>query len=325
MNAAKKIANFTVNTFFMPKTILLLILFISAQIKAQETASFLFNKGFNYIMVDKETSIKYFTESLKKDPEFSLAYYYRGLANYKIGNYQLAIADFDKALISDKNMIKCFMYKGFAHQQLNQSTKALHSFETYLESKPIPSASDHLVVAKAKAATGDVKGALSHYKLALGEMPSEENLYRLFLATYENKEYKKSLELINQVIQLNPSFYGYYIHKGKVELMIKKFDSALHNFDLSIGLNPDVADSYYLKGNTLDTLGRFDEALTYYTSAIQLNPTDGTYYSKRGNTKMTLGNKKGACLDWTIAGKLGYYADFDKIKTVCEQTTIFSK
>ncbi len=309
----------------MSKIFLFILFTLSLPLKAQETASFLFNKGFNYIIVDKPTSIKYFTQSLEQDPDFSLAYYYRGLANYKIGNYNLAIADFSKALVSDKNMIKCYMYKGFAHQQLNESNKALQSFESYLEAKPLASSSDHLVVAKAKAATGDIEGALVHYKQALGELPSEENLYRLFLATYDAKDYKKSLELINQVIQINPEFYGYYIHKGKVELLVKKFDSALHDFDLSIGLNPEVADSYFLKGNTLDTLGRFEEALSFYTSAIELNPTDGTYYSKRGNTKLTLGNKDGACLDWTIAGKLGYYADFNKIKTVCEQTTIYSK
>lgn len=309
----------------MKKTAILFFLFISIQLKAQETASFLFNKGFNYILIDKGIAIDYFTQSLKKDADFTLAYYYRGLANYKLGNYQLAINDFDKALVSDVNMIKCYMYKGFAFQQLDKANNALESFEVYLSSKSTTTQSDHLVVAKAKAATGDIKGALKHYELALGDIPSEEHLYHLFLATYEQGNYKKSLELINEIIQLNPTFYGYYLHKGKVELNVKKFDSALKNFELSLGLNPEVADSYFLKANTLDTLGRFDEAIMNYTTAIQLNPTDGTYYSKRGNTKMTLGNKNGACLDWTIAGKLGYYADFDKIKTVCEQTNIYSK
>ncbi len=309
----------------MPKPVIIILILFSAQLKAQETASFLFNKGFNYIVVDKEVSIEYFTKSLEIDPGFSLAYYYRGLANYKIGNYELAINDFDKALAADNNMVKCYMYKGFAYQQLDNAQNALEAFEAYMKSKTTTTHSDHLVIAKAKAATGDLKGALKHYELALGDTPSEEHLYHLFLATFEQKDYKRALGLINEIIQLNPSFYGYYLHKGKVELEIKKFDSALKNFDLSLGLNPDIADSYFLKGNILDTLGRFDEALINYTTAIQLNPTDGTYYSKRGNTKMTLGNKNGACLDWTIAGKLGYYADFDKIKTVCEQTKVYSK
>lgn len=309
----------------MSKSIILLLLFGSIQLKAQETASFLFNKGFNYIMVDKEKSIDYFTQSISKDPTFSLAYYYRGLTNYKLGRYELSIKDFDKAISTDANMVKCYMYRGFAFQQLDNSQDALQSFEAYMNSKSTITQSDHLVVAKAKAATGDIKGALKEYELALGEKHSEEHLYHLFLATYEQKNFKRSLELIDEIIQLNPSFYGYYLHKGKVELNIKKFDNALRNFDLSLALNPDVADSYFLKGNTLDTLGRFDEALINYSNAIKLNPTDGTYYSKRGNTKMTLGNRNGACLDWTIAGKLGYYADFDKIKTVCEQTNIYSK
>ncbi len=309
----------------MSKAIILILLFTSIQLKAQETASFLFNKGFNYIMIDKQKSIEYFTQSLTKDPAFSLAYYYRGLANYKLGNYALAISDFDKAQANDDNMVKCYMYKGFAYQQLDNPKSALKSFESYMDTKSDISKSDHLVVAKAKAATGDLKGALKEYHKALDENPTEEQLYRLFLETYKQGKYKDALALINQIIKLNPTFYGYYLHKGKVELSIKHFDLAIKNFDQSLGLNPNVADSYFLKGNTLDTLGRFDEALINYTTAIKLNPTDGTYYSKRGNTRMALGNKSGACLDWNIAGKLGYYADFDKIKTVCEQTTIYSK
>ncbi len=309
----------------MSKIILLFFLLFSFQLKGQETASFLFNQGFNYIIIDKQTSIKFFSKSLEKDPEFSLAYYYRGLANYKLGNYQLAISDFDRALTTDANMIKCYMYKGFAYQHINNDRQALHSFESYMASINSPTASDHLVIAKAKATTGDVKGALKHYELAMKENPSEEHLYHLFLANYDQQNYEEALKLINQVIQLNPSFYGYYLHKGKVELMVKNFDNALKSFNNALGLNREVADSYFMKANTLDTLGRFEEALLNYTSAIKLNPTDGTYYSKRGNTKLTLGNKDGACLDWTIAGKLGYYADFDKIKTVCEQTNIYSK
>lgn len=311
----------------MPKRVFLflILLFISIHLKAQKTASFLFNKGFNYLILDKHISIDYFTQSLEKDPKFSLAYYYRGLANYKIGNYELAIKDFDKALSTDDNMVKCHMYKGFAYQHLNKSKNALKSFEKYMDTKNHTSYSDHLVVAKAKAATGDLKGALREYQKALAENPTEEQLYHLFLATYEQEKYKDALELINRIIQLNPTFYGYYLQKGKVELNIRKFNGALKNFNLSIGLNPEIADIYFLKGSTLDTLSRLDEALINYTTAIQLNPTDGTYYSKRGNTRMALGNRSGACLDWTIAGKLGYYADFDKIKTICEKTIIEKK
>ncbi len=309
----------------MLRVIIPFLIFISTQLKAQETASFLFNKGFNYIIVDKQKSINYFTQSLLQDPEFSLAYYYRGLTNYKIGNYKLAIIDFDKALATDNNMVKCHILKGFAYQQLDNADGALSSFKSYINTKNYITNSDFLVLAKAKAATGDLKGALKEYHKALDKNPTEEQLYHLFLATYEQEKYKDALVLIDKILKLNPTFYGYYIYKGKVELNIKHFDQAIKNFDLSIGLNPNVADTYFLKANTLDTLGRFNEALINYTTAIKLNPSDGTYYSKRGNTKMAIGNRDGACLDWTIAGKFGYYADFDKIKTVCEQTNIYSK
>lgn len=303
----------------------ILIILIPKVSQGQETASFLFNKGYNYLLVDKNLSVKYFSQSIERDPKFSLAYFYRGLANYKLGNYNNAITDFRLALAHDANLIKCYMYIGFAQQQLDKSEKALLSFENYMKHQTSATNSDHLLIAKAKEATGDMEGAIKEYKLAMDEHPSEEQLYHLFLATYEQGQYKKSLAIIDQILQLNPTFYGYYLHKGKVELKIKKFISALQNFNLALGLNPEVADSYFMKANVLDTLNRFDEAMINYSNAIQLNPSDGTYYSKRGNTKMEMGNKNGACLDWTIAGKLGYYADFDKIKTICEQTIIKNK
>ncbi|MCB0495602.1 MAG: tetratricopeptide repeat protein [Cyclobacteriaceae bacterium] len=307
----------------MKKGTLIFLLIVTSRILfAQQTASFLFNKGYNYLLADKNESIKYFTQSLEKDPEFSLAYFYRGMANYKLGNYSESINDFNEALSHDSNLIKCYMYMGFAEQQLNEPEKALAFFEKYIKHQANVSNTDHLVLAKAKQELGDMDGALKEYKLAMDEKPSEEQLYHLFLATYEKGDYKKALELINSILQLNPTFYGYYLHKGKVELNIKSFNNALQNFNVALGLNPEVADTYFLKANVLDTLDRYDEALTNYSTAIQLNPSDGTYYSKRGNVKMTMGNRNGACLDWTIAGKLGYYADFDKIKTICEQTII---
>ncbi len=285
----------------------------------------MFNKGFNYLLVDKAEAIRYFSQSLEADSTFSLAYYYRGLARYKMGNYPRALSDFKQALRYDTHMIKCYMYQGFTYRQLNQPKLALAAFKQYLELTPSINKSDYLVMAKATAAAGHPKEALVYYEKAVEETPTEAQLYRLFLATYDEGNYKKALQLIEDIISINPSFYGYYIHKGKVELKLKKPNNALHNFDMAMGLNRQVADTYFLKGTVLDTLGRFEEALQHYTAAIQLNPTDGTYYSKRGNIKITLGNKEGACLDWTIAGKLGYYADFDKIKTVCQQTTIYSK
>jgi tetratricopeptide (TPR) repeat protein len=83
-------------------------------------------------------------------------------------------------------------------------------------------------------------------------------------------------------------------------------------------LEPSVSDSYFLRGQALDTLQKHELAIVDFTKAIDLNPKDGTYYSKRGNARYAMGNRNAACLDWTIAGNLGYYQDFDKIKSICE-------
>ena len=96
------------------------------------------------------------------------------------------------------------------------------------------------------------------------------------------------------------------------------FPLAFEDFSTSLKYNDQNADAYYSRGMVLDTLNRSTEAIDNYTIAISLNSDDGTYFSRRGNARFNTGNKEGACLDWTIAGNLGYYQDYEKVKQLCD-------
>ena len=79
-----------------------------------------------------------------------------------------------------------------------------------------------------------------------------------------------------------------------------------------------VVQSYSMYFAQIKTAYTFPSMSLNYDTAIAYNPRDGTYFFHRGYAKLAKGDRLGACDDWYIAGSLGYYADFQKIKEVCE-------
>jgi len=283
-----------------------------------QSREFLFNNGVNYLLADKEMAVKQFTRAIELDPNFSAAYFYRGLAEFKLGEYKRAIMDFDKVNQLDTTLKVIHMYKGFAYRQLGDEDNALASFTTYMEGKENLTSLDYSIIGKAKMKTGDVKGAIDDFEKALTKENNASQHYYLFLALYQSEHYKEAIDHINLAIEKNDEFYGYYLNRGNSMLMIGKFKEAIINYDYALELEPEVSDSYFLRGRALDTLNMHNSAINDFTKAISLNPYDGTYYSKRGNAKYSSGDRDAACLDWTIANNLGYYEDFDKIKSLCD-------
>ncbi len=306
------------NTPFTTSLILGLLLFFIGLNGFTQSREFLFNSGINYMLVDKEMAIDQFTKSIALDSNFSAAYFYRGVSRFKLGQYQKAIIDFDKVSKLDSTVNVVHAYKGFAYRQLGESELSLESFSLYMDSRDQLSAVDYNIIAKVQMETGDLTGAIASFESALRMNEEESQYYYLYQALYGNGDYQKALEQINYAIDENSEFYGYYLNRGNTKLMLGNFESALGDYDYALTLEPSVPDSYYLRGRALDTLNHHNKAILDFNRAIELNPNDGTYFSKRGNAKFASGNRDAACLDWTIANNLGYYEDFNKIKTLCE-------
>ena len=302
------------------KSILYIIigLFFTISANGQTLVQKHFNKGYNYLLLDKEIALESFNKVIAADSLYAPAYYYKGLINYKKGQYAECINIFNKALALDSTLDIIHMYKGFAYKQLENDSLAIENFSKYIGRNPNAGGLEYTVRGKSKLANGDTKGALDDFSTAANEQPTEQNHYYRFLVLFENKKYSEAIKEINTTINFNSDFYGYYLHKGNTLFKLGKFKEAINTYSSAIKYNEAIADSYYLRGVTFDTISMYNNAINDFTLAIKLNSADGTFYSKRGNSKYANGNKSGACLDWTIAGKLGYYEDFERIKALCE-------
>lgn len=297
-----------------------LYLFTLSSSLAQQSAKQLFNKGYYNISVDRAAAINYLTKSIEIDSVYTDAFFHRGVCYFKQGQYEKALEDFNQVYALNPNMNIIWMYRGFTYRNMGKIDSALNSFSRYITLNPTDTtAYSYILRGKMKYELGDFSGAVEDYDMALKLKPFEEKYqYYRFVALYDNKMYRKALQAVTRLTEINPDFYGYYFYKGNVYTQLDRLDSAIYMYNISIIKNYQNADGYFYRAQAYHQKGEFNKALEDYNTAIGLNPDDGSYYSKRGNCKLEKSDKSGACEDWHEAGNLGYYEDFDKIKKVCQ-------
>ena len=62
---------------------------------------------------------------------------------------------------------------------------------------------------------------------------------------FQNAEYNKAIELINQSIQLKNDFEISYFYRAACHHALNKLDEAMLDYTKSIKLNPKMTDAYY--------------------------------------------------------------------------------
>jgi len=308
--------------FIHLRTASLILLFLAKSFgaMAQLPSDKLFRTGYYYLSVDNDKSIEYLTKAIERDSTRAKYYFFRGIAKFKLGDYNRCIFDFNKAGELDSALSITHMYQGMAYKNLGMYWEASAQIDEFIQKNDHDSTGyAYLIRGKARLAAEDFEGALSDFTLLTETFPQVEsgNYYRL-VAFLQMGDYSSALEDVNLLLEENPDFYGYYFYRGNIYFGLGNFHKAIQDYSTSLIYNEYNADAYYKRGMVLDTLKRHQEAIENYTYAIALNSSDGVYYSHRGNSRFTAGNKEGACLDWTIAGNLGYYEDFDKVSRFCD-------
>lgn len=298
----------------------LLYSIITIRTYAQDNATDYYERGYRYLSIDKEKAIEYLSKSIKLDNKNPDAFFHRGITYFKQDQFDSALLDFDKAYELNPDLSIIEMYKGFTYRNQGDFNSALESFSNYISLHPTDtSAYSYILRGKMKYELGDFNGAVNDYDMATKLKPFEEKYnYYKFIAFRDAGMQQEALKCVSNLIEVNPNFYGYYFYKGKLYQDIGHYDSAIFMYNVAIIKNYQNPDSYYFRAQTYEKLEKLDKAIEDYNTAIALNKNEGAYYSNRGNCKLLMGNKEGACEDWTEAGELGYYEDFDKVKSVCE-------
>ncbi len=79
------------------------------------------------------------------------------------------------------------------------------------------------------------------------------------------KDWHQVLQLIDQVIQLNPQSGVAHSNRGNIFLELGKVEEALISYEKAIALGPLYVEAHNNRGNVFQRLGRFAEAMHFKT------------------------------------------------------------
>ncbi len=223
-------------------------------------------------------AINDFDVAVKKKPDYSHAFYNRGISKYELGKnigdstmFYEALSDLNEALKYDEEFHEAYSYRANVFSELNQFDFALSDYNLALELKP--NNVDYIIN------RGINFGKMGQLNKAVKDLEFAIELDSLNPSAYVNlgrayaglKEYEKSINLYTKALELKP------------ELDVAKFNRAI--------------SYWFLKNN--------EKALKELNELIEQSPNFSDAYLKRGQIYLDLKDKTAACNDLNMAKQLG--------------------
>lgn len=296
------------------------------------------NRGRGRPETDYQGRIDDFTQAIKSNPRYAIAYTYRA-GNYVLtGKMAEAIKDCDKAIQLNPQDAGAYYNRAFAHYQQGRHRydKAIADLTQSAKLNPTD-ASAFYTLSELHREKKDFELAVEYSTKGIQLNPHDVHAY-FYARAQANamlNKYQEAIEDYSKVIDLSPSYPGVYTRRAGCYLCTENWDAALNDCDLALRQNWQDAGAYYNRANvyyawkewhrvTNDllmsiNLGRRDASAYYYlgiaylnrgvlddafaelTYAFRLNRRDENALNKRGEIRCIYGDYKRAIDDFEAA------------------------
>jgi tetratricopeptide (TPR) repeat protein len=298
----------------------------------EKEASLIIREALEYISNgDYENANTSFDKAISVNPNYAVAYYYKGDLYFKKREYKQAIDYHDKALKINPDYIDVIKQKGLALFELKEYEQAVTCFDKALHIK-----SDQSIVEfKEKAIRNlqeieELKKGISLYDLdkydeALicfnrsleANSKNTQTLYYKGRALAHQSQFNEAISCFDEALKINPIYDEALKAKElaikeqrqkKISLLVEEglqysknnnYLNAIDSFDKAIKLDPKNYIPYYYKGEVLFKRQEYNEAIECYSKALEIKPDYAEAYYIKGLAFSDLGKHKEAisCFD----------------------------
>ena len=266
-----------------------------------------FSVGYLHSNKDKtdfNAVISAFGKALSLKPDYSDAYYNRGVTYGELGQNEAALADYDEAIRLKPNFTEAYNNRGVTKVHLGQNETALTDYDKALLLKP-DYADAYNNRGNAKKNLGQYEAALADYDKALRLKPKYADAYNNRAAVqFDLGQYENAFADFDKALGLNPDFAEVYCNRGVAKSKLGHYEAAIADFDEALRLNSDYADAYLSRGTAKGKLGQYERALNDFDKALGLNPDSPEAYNNRGKAQNLIGNHGAALADLDQALRL---------------------
>ena len=175
---------------------------------------------------------------IRKNPRSAVAFYARGLAWHKKGNFDKAISDYNKAIELNPKDADAFYARGFAWGNKGNFDKVISDSNKAIELNP--------KYADAFINRGFAWGKKGNFDKAISDS--------------------------NKAIELNPKNAVAFNNRGNAWNEKGNFDKAIADLNKAIEINPKYAYSFYNRGIAWEKLDNLPSALADFKKFAELDP-----------------------------------------------------
>ena len=281
-------------------------------------------------------------------PDF---FYYRGILNLTLDNYDAAIQDFSSAIKANPANSNFYLHRASAKINLNNPNGALEDYSLAITYQP-KEKNLYEARAKLKSDLGDYQGAIKDYeflfnlendylylfaiaieKSASGNHIGTINLLDHIIFKYGNELNNKSIAILlneralaksnmsnlkgglddyTQAIIEDSECSNAYNSRGLIKEILGDFQGALSDFTAAINYEPSASYYLFCRGQLEYRNIDYIRAFEDFNDAIKLSPKNHKYFYWRGRSRLELKDHEGARKDFLETLELN--PDFDSAK-----------
>ena len=254
-----------------------------------------------YHLGEHEKGLADFTQAIKLDPGFAMAYRARGAVYREQERWEEAARDYSKAIELEPGNAGAYSGRGDVYTQLGKLEEALQDYNKAIELK-LDDFGAYLRRGNAYYRLEQFAKALPDFSKAIELEPNDAGAYVGRGSAYTRLgQFEKAFQNYNKAIELEPGNAGAYLGRGDAYVQLGQLREALQDYNKALEFEPDYSGAYLRRGNAYVRLEQFEEALQDYSKVIELEPNNAGVYVGRGYVYERLGQLEEALRDYSKA------------------------
>ncbi|HKS39781.1 MAG TPA: tetratricopeptide repeat protein [Blastocatellia bacterium] len=201
-------------------------------------------------------------------------YFYRGTAYYYkagVNGIDNAIADYDNAIRFKPDDASAYYNRGVAYGKKGDYDRAIADYDNAIRLKP-DDASAYNNRGNAYGNKGDYDRAIADYDNAIKLNHDYEDAYYNRGVAYDDKgDYDRAIADYDNAIRLKPDDASAYYNRGVAYGNKGDYDRAIADYDKAIKLNPDNANAYYSRAAVYKFKGERERAIADLNHFLQIS------------------------------------------------------
>ncbi len=204
---------------------------------------------------DLAGAIVEYNRAIALNPNYSLAYYRRGLSKEQLGDRSGANADYTRAIDLKPSFTDAYLSRGLSQGILGDWKAAVADYNVGISLRPTDPFA-HSIRGLYKSLLGDLNGSIADYDRSIALQPQYADTYRSRAAVKEQlKDAQGAIADYDRAIALKPNFAIAYDRRAELKDELQDRQGAMTDLTIAAKLYRDRGDTI-ASDKSLDRLNR---------------------------------------------------------------------